>query len=68
MKMLTKDLEDMTEVDLLNMKEKIDRVLFERRKVQDINNLKRKIEFLERQDFEMQNKTEDFEEFDYTHR
>jgi hypothetical protein len=66
--MLTKDLEDMTEVDLLNMKEKIDRVLFERRKVQDINNLKRKIEFLERQDFEMQNKTEDFEEFDYTHR
>jgi hypothetical protein len=66
--MLTKDLEDMTEVDLLNMKENIDRVLFERKKVQDINNLKRKIEFLERQSFEMQNKTENFEEFDYTHR
>jgi len=63
-----KNIEDMDEFELNEAKEKIDRLLFDKKRFRKINNLKREIDWMEKQKFEDIGRDKFEDEFDYTHR
>jgi len=63
-----KDLEEMSEEEIITLIEDGERLLFAKNKIRRMKAMNQKIEMIQRKTFEDSKRSVDSDEFDYTHR